>query len=50
MNLEALGIDRGCFQGDCSHSDHFEAASPAECAKICKKILACRTWSFWEGP
>ena len=39
VNLGALGIQRGCFQDDCSHSDHFEATTPAECAKICKKSL-----------
>eukprot|EP00435_Cladocopium_sp_Y103_P074394 s24_g48.t1 len=49
VNLGALGIERGCFQDDCSHSDHFEAVTPAECAKICKKIAACRQWIFWEG-
>ena len=42
VNLGALGIERGCFQDDCSHSDHFEAVTPAECAKICKKSLG---WS-----
>lgn len=49
VNLEALGISSGCFRDDCSHSDHFEAAAPAECAKICQKIGACRTWTFWES-
>ena len=46
VNLGALGIERGCFQDDCSHSDHFEAVTPAECAKICKKSLGWsdKTW------
>eukprot|EP00931_Biecheleriopsis_adriatica_P048244 TRINITY_DN27879_c0_g1_i1.p1 TRINITY_DN27879_c0_g1~~TRINITY_DN27879_c0_g1_i1.p1 ORF type:complete len:1796 (-),score=448.97 TRINITY_DN27879_c0_g1_i1:65-5374(-) len=49
VNLEALNIKEGCFNNDCSHSDHFAAASPAECARTCNRIGACRTWTFWEA-
>eukprot|EP00930_Biecheleria_cincta_P002849 TRINITY_DN10382_c0_g1_i1.p1 TRINITY_DN10382_c0_g1~~TRINITY_DN10382_c0_g1_i1.p1 ORF type:complete len:1759 (-),score=371.24 TRINITY_DN10382_c0_g1_i1:14-5290(-) len=49
VNLEAIGIKTGCFKDDCSHSDHFAAGSPADCARTCAKIGACRSWSFWEA-
>jgi len=49
LNLEALGKKEGCFQEDCSHSDHFATGSPADCARTCAKIGACRTWTFWEA-
>lgn len=51
VNLEALGIREGCFQGDCGHSDHFAAEEPGECARACARIGACRWWTFREaGP
>ncbi|CAK0878162.1 unnamed protein product [Prorocentrum cordatum] len=50
VNLQALGISSGCFQDDCSHSDHFACASPAECARACARIGACRRWTFQERP
>ncbi|CAJ1454296.1 unnamed protein product [Effrenium voratum] len=49
VNLGALGVEQGCFQNDCSHSDHFEAASPARCAEVCQRIAACGAWTFWEA-
>ncbi|CAE8593763.1 unnamed protein product, partial [Polarella glacialis] len=49
VNLEALGIKEGCFKNDCSYSDHFTSASPADCARTCAKIRACGRWTFWEG-
>eukprot|EP00747_Dinoflagellata_sp_TGD_P118173 gnl/TRDRNA2_/TRDRNA2_172758_c1_seq2.p1 gnl/TRDRNA2_/TRDRNA2_172758_c1~~gnl/TRDRNA2_/TRDRNA2_172758_c1_seq2.p1 ORF type:complete len:588 (+),score=129.66 gnl/TRDRNA2_/TRDRNA2_172758_c1_seq2:234-1997(+) len=49
VNLEALGIKDGCFQGDCSHSDHFACAAPTECARTCARIGACGWWTFEEA-
>lgn len=48
VNLEALSIKKGCFQNDCSHSDHFACETPADCSATCARIGACRRWSFWE--
>jgi len=50
VNLASLGIKSGCFRGDCTHSDHFYASSPAICAKTCAAIRACKWWSFWSPP
>merc|ERR1712137_1199527 len=50
VNLLALGVTSGCFQRDCSHSDHFTAKSPVECAQTCDRVPACHGWTFWEAP
>lgn len=50
VNLLALGVTSGCFQRDCSHSDHFTAKSPVECAQTCDRVAACHGWTFWEAP
>mmetsp|Transcript_31785 Transcript_31785/g.75461 ORF Transcript_31785/g.75461 Transcript_31785/m.75461 type:complete len:153 (-) Transcript_31785:41-499(-) len=44
-----LGISRGCFRGNCHHSDHFTCESPALCARTCAAVQACRWWSFWPS-
>lgn len=49
VNLEALDIKKGCFQDDCSYSDHFACSSPADCARTCGRIKACKSWTFWEA-
>jgi len=49
VNLGAFDISTGCFLGDCGHSDHFACASPAECARTCSRIGACRFWTFREA-
>lgn len=50
VNLGAFNITEGCFQGDCSHSDHFACSSAADCARICSEIGACVWWTFWRSP
>eukprot|EP00929_Paragymnodinium_shiwhaense_P025650 TRINITY_DN15454_c0_g1_i1.p1 TRINITY_DN15454_c0_g1~~TRINITY_DN15454_c0_g1_i1.p1 ORF type:complete len:1851 (+),score=381.48 TRINITY_DN15454_c0_g1_i1:173-5725(+) len=48
LNLEALNLTSGCFLNDCSYSDHFACASPADCARICAHVASCRWWTFQE--
>lgn len=35
-----------CTNGDCSRSDKLPAATEAECAAHCSKILTCQWWTF----
>eukprot|EP00927_Polykrikos_kofoidii_P083272 TRINITY_DN8491_c0_g1_i1.p1 TRINITY_DN8491_c0_g1~~TRINITY_DN8491_c0_g1_i1.p1 ORF type:complete len:1851 (-),score=371.48 TRINITY_DN8491_c0_g1_i1:296-5575(-) len=48
VNMEAINITSGCFLNDCSHSDHFACTSPADCARTCSKVRACRWWTYQE--
>lgn len=48
LNLGAFNITEGCFLNDCSYSDHYGCPSPAECARMCDTIAACRWWTFQE--
>ena len=41
LNLAVFGINHGCYQNDCSHSDHFTAESAGFCAEVCRLIGAC---------
>ncbi|CAD7953307.1 unnamed protein product [Amoebophrya sp. A25] len=45
LNLAHFGIHKGCFQDDCSHSDHFASESAGLCADVCRLIPACKFWS-----
>lgn len=45
LNLALFGIQQGCFQDDCSHSDHFTTESAAVCAEVCRVVPACKFWS-----
>ncbi|CAD7923915.1 unnamed protein product [Amoebophrya sp. A120] len=49
LNLAHFGIQKGCFQDDCSHSDHFASESAALCAEVCRLIPACKFWSVTVG-
>lgn len=49
LNLAAFGLTKGCYQNDCSHSDHFETDSAAFCAEVCRIIGACKYWSVTVG-
>ena len=34
LNLAAFGINNGCFNDDCSHSDHFNTENAGMCAEV----------------
>mmetsp|Transcript_101684 Transcript_101684/g.303432 ORF Transcript_101684/g.303432 Transcript_101684/m.303432 type:complete len:270 (-) Transcript_101684:111-920(-) len=39
---------RGCWAGDCTRTDKFEAPSAEDCARACAVMSRCAFWTFGE--
>jgi len=48
VDVSEHGKASGCFGGECTSTDKFNAVDAEECATVCKAVSECHWWAFGD--